>query len=170
MSNANSRSVIAASRSDTAIFTGGLDLTSHALMIPSGNVIDCQNYEPGITGGYRRVDGHERRDGRPAPPSAASYYNLPVSITGAVAAGNTITGGSSGATGVVLQVNGSFEIIFTALTGTWVAGENILVASVSQGKTAGVAAVNGALTLALHVAYRGLAAAYYRAAIQPVPG
>ena len=38
-------------QSSTAILTGGLDLTSQALVIPNGNVIDCQNYEPGITGG-----------------------------------------------------------------------------------------------------------------------
>src|SRR5579863_7904899 len=108
-----------AAQSSTAILTGGLDLTSQALVIPNGNVIDCQNYEPGITGGYRRVDGYERRDGRPAP-SAANYYNLPVNLTGTVAAGNTITGMTSGATAYVLQVNGTAEIVFTALAGAFV--------------------------------------------------
>lgn len=53
-------------------FQGGLDLMSPALRMPSGSVIFSQNYEPSIEGGYARVKGYERFDGRPSPSGVTS--------------------------------------------------------------------------------------------------
>ena len=43
---------------------GGLDLLTPAIQMQPGKVFDSQNYEPEVSGGYRRVDGYERVDGR----------------------------------------------------------------------------------------------------------
>lgn len=51
-------------------FEGGLDLMSPALRIPVGMVTSSQNYEPSAAGGYTRIKGYERFDGRPRPSEA----------------------------------------------------------------------------------------------------
>jgi hypothetical protein len=146
---------------------GGLNLVSPALDMKPGELLDALNYEPDITGGYRRMYGIERFDGRPRP-SDANYYVIACAITGTVAVGNTITGATSGATAVVLQINGTTEMVVTKLTGTFVA-ESFTVSAVVQGSISS-AALNGATTPLLHATYKGLAADSYRADIQAVPG
>lgn len=112
-------------------FAGGLDLISPVLSIKPGMALSAMNYEPGIVGGYKKIDGFERTDGRLAP-SAAVYYYVTYTLTGAVAIGNTITGVTSGATGYVTAVEAG-ALAFTKLTGTFVAGETINVAAAPQG-------------------------------------
>lgn len=112
-------------------FARGLDLISPVLSINPGMCLSAMNYEPGIDGGYTRVDGFERFDGRPSP-SAAVYYYLSYTLTGSVAVGNTITGVTSGATGYVMQV-GTGYLTITKLTGVFVSGEVINVAAAPQG-------------------------------------
>lgn len=146
---------------------GGLDLVSPALALAPGKLIDSVNYEPDINGGYRRMYGIERYDGR-TQPSAGSYWNMAVALTGSVAVGNTVTGASSGATAVVLQVNGTTELIVTKLTGTFVS-ETITVAAANKGTVSSVG-MNAATTPILHATYKGLAADNYRADIAKVPG
>lgn len=53
-------------------FEGGLDLLSPALRMPAGAVIASQNYEPSVEGGYTRVKGYERFDGRLSPSAVTS--------------------------------------------------------------------------------------------------
>lgn len=53
-------------------FAGGLDNASPALRMPPGAVISSQNYEPNQNGGYTRMKGYERFDGRPAPSSGTA--------------------------------------------------------------------------------------------------
>jgi len=148
-------------------FKGGIDQVTPALSMPPGKLIDGLNYEPDTHGGYRRMFGYERFDGHPSPSSQV-YWLQTVNITGTIAVGNTVTGGTSGATAVVLQVNGTTEIIVTKLTGTFVA-ENLLVAAVVQG-TVSSTQRTGAATAALHAQYTSLAANLYRADIAVVPG
>ncbi len=112
-------------------FASGLDLISPVLSINPGMALSAMNYEPGVDGGYPRIDGFERLDGRPSP-SAAVYYYLAYTLTGAVAVGNTITGVTSAATGYVIQV-GTGYLTITKLTGTFVSGEVINVAASPQG-------------------------------------
>ena len=56
---------------------GGLDLVTPTLSLPSGVARDAVNYEVSITGGYSRIAGYERFDGRPNP-SDATYTLLTV--------------------------------------------------------------------------------------------
>ena len=46
---------------------GGLDLVTPFGQVNPGSAIEMRNYEISTTGGYRRVDGYERMDGRAAP-------------------------------------------------------------------------------------------------------
>lgn len=148
-------------------FKGGIDLVTPALSITPGKLLDSLNYEPDMHGGYRRMYGNERFDGHPSPSSQV-YWLQTVVISGTIAVGNTVTGATSGATAVVLQVNGTTEIIVTKLTGTFVA-ENLTVAAVVQA-TVSSTQRTGATTAALHASYLSLAANLYRADIAKVPG
>jgi hypothetical protein len=152
---------------ETVVFKGGLDQVSPALELSPGALIDAQNYEPYINGGYRRMYGIERLDGRPAP-SAQSYYNMACALTGAVAVGNTVTGVTSGATAVVLKVNGTTELIVCKVVGTFQA-ETINVSGTAVGAITTVLQ-SAASTAILHSLYTSLAANNYRADIQKVPG
>jgi len=154
-------------RQDYYAFDGGLDLTTPAISLNPGNVIDAQNYEPAIGGGYRRIDGYERFDGR-SSPSAAAYYVASVTLSATVNVGNTITGASSGATAIVLANNTTY-LICTASTGTFTANESIKVSSVTVGT---IQSFNYQSTTdpSAHADNLLLAANYQRALIQAVPG
>lgn len=54
------------------VLAGGLDQTTQALAVPKGRCIACKNHES-VAGGYARVGGFERYDGRQSPTDA---YNL----------------------------------------------------------------------------------------------
>lgn len=155
-------------RQDFYPLRGGLDLVSPAIAIDPGKVIDAQNYEPAISGGYRRIDGYERFDGR-ASPTAASYWVLPMSITGAIAVGNTITGNTSSATGVVLFVAASY-VVLARVSGAFALSESIKAGAATVGATTGVILQNGALIPSDHADYALLAANDQRAFIFVVPG
>lgn len=148
-------------------FAGGLDLVSPAMEMRPGTCIDALNFEPDINGGYKRMGGIERFDGRTSP-SAASYWVVACTISATVNVGDAITGATSGATAVVLQVNGSTELIVTKLTGTFVT-ESFTVSAVTKGSIVSVA-INAALTPSLHAQYKSLTADKYRADIQKPTG
>lgn len=147
---------------------GGLDQVSSATAISPGSIIDSQNYEPAVNGGYTRIYGHERFNGR-AAPSAAVYYKMAVSLTGALAAGDTITGVTSAATGVVIAVPSGYAI-FTKASGTFVAAETINVSGSPVGTVTSAANYLGESDMATHVSYMNLAADKYRADITTVTG
>ena len=121
-----------------------------------------------MTGGYRRIGGYERFDGRTEPHKGV-YSTLPATITGTWAAGNTITGLTSGATAVILtsNVNG---FIVTKKTGTFVATESLQIAAVTVATCTAALFAGGALTSALNANYLNRAADIYRADILVVPG
>ncbi|MES0327087.1 MAG: hypothetical protein ABUK13_02740 [Gammaproteobacteria bacterium] len=54
---------------------GGLNEVTPPLSLKGGELYGVLNYEPGDKGGYRRIDGYERLDGR-LQPSDASYWIL----------------------------------------------------------------------------------------------
>jgi hypothetical protein len=154
-------------RQDYYPLGGGLDLVTPAISINPGKVIDAQNYEPAIGGGYRRIDGYERFDGR-ASPTAADYWVINATITGTLAVGNTITGATSGATGVVLFIAPTY-LVLARVTGTFVA-EGITVAAVNVGSTTSAASINGAVLPSDHADYKLLSANDWRTSILVVPG
>lgn len=148
---------------------GGIDTSSAATLVREGYVIDAQNYEhDAINGGYARVRGFERFDGK-ASPSAASYWVINCTISGTIAVGNTVTGQASSASGKVLYV-GSTYIVLATVTGTFQNAENIQVSAVTQAVSTSVAVLSGATSSADDANFLNLAADNQRALIQAVPG
>jgi hypothetical protein len=147
---------------------GGLNLVTPPLSMPDGMCRDCLNFEVDIDGGYRRVAGYERLDGRPQP-SDAIFYTIACTFVDTVAYGDTITGATSGATGVVIASTAGV-IALTKLAGTFVSGENLTVAAVAKATTTATAISGSADTQFLQAQYANLAADIYRADIAAVPG
>jgi hypothetical protein len=155
-------------RQDFYPLGGGLDLVTPAISINPGKVIDAQNYEPAIGGGYRRIDGYERFDGR-ASPTAADYWIINATITGTLVVGNTVTGATSAATGVVLGIFTGY-LVLGRVTGTFVAAEVLNVAAVNVGSATSAASINGAIMPSDHADYKLLSANDWRVFILVVPG
>lgn len=151
---------------------GGLDEITPPYQRKSGVARAMQNFEVVIQGGYKRCAGYERFNGE-AKPSDATYGTLNVTISGAFAAGNTITGVTSAATAVVLAVVTSSTpnyLVITKVVGTFTNGETLNVAAAPQGVTSSTVTTNGATTPLLHATYKNLAADNYRADIDAIPG
>jgi hypothetical protein len=149
-------------------FKGGLDLVSPRITLKPGFVFDAQNYEPYTVGGYRRINGYERFDGRPSP-SDAQYWVIDATITGTVTVGSTLTGATSGATARVLAANAS-DIVLGRVSGTFVSGEALQISAVTVATATGTANQSGSTSSSDDADYRLLAANDYRADIAVVPG
>jgi hypothetical protein len=129
--------------------------------------IDCNNFEPSIYGGYSRMKGFERYDGRQSP-SSSSYYIANGIISGMLAAGDTITGVTSGATAVVLSIVDSSQFVVTRVSGIFVE-ESFTVSGDPMGSLKTVI-INAASSPYSHAVYRSLASNSYRSLITEVPG
>lgn len=149
-------------------FDGGMDTETPPLRLESGFCYDAQNFECDINGGYSRLEGYERYDGRTSP-SDAQYYTISANITGNVSDGDTMTGNTSNATGVVVNVT-SNQIVMTKVTGNWANGEDIIIANVAEAATTSTAVLGGASSAKLDAQYYNFAADNYRADINAVPG
>lgn len=149
-------------------FDGGIDFDTPALDLKKTYCRLAQNYQLGVNGGYRRTAGYERFDGQSAP-SDASYAILNAIITGSYAVGDTLTGGTSGATGVIAAATSTYFVI-TDITGTFQSAEDLEIAGTPIAVASGAQAVDGAATPLLHAQYRNAAADIYRADITAVPG
>lgn len=121
--------------------SGGMDLITPALVTNPGTVRASVNYESTLNG-YQRFIGYERFDGRPAPHSA-SFWQLGFAFGNvAIVEGATVTGQTSGATGVLLSQivqSGSYGgsdaagvLGLGVVTGTFVDGENLQVGGVTK--------------------------------------
>lgn len=151
-------------------FKGGIDLATAALSVRPGNVLDAMNYEPSLLGGYKRIDGFERFDGRPAP-SAATYTYLEGAFPADLATGSIITGATSGATGVVVVSEAAKgAMCVTKLAGAFVIGEQLTVAGANIGTLTVGASLRGERTASADASAMAAAADVYRADIGPVPG
>lgn len=151
---------------DLIRLAGGLDQVTPTLSLPPGVARRAANFECSITGGYTRIAGYERYDGRPNP-SDANYNLLNCALTGTVAVGNTLVGSASAATGKVIALADT-KIIITRETGTFLSGEQITVSSTVVGT---ITLVEGVAADGFEDAtYKSLAANDYRADIQAVPG
>lgn len=147
---------------------GGLDLLTPAIALKPGCVIDSQNYEPEISGGYRRIDGYERYDGRTAP-SSASYWTISIDLTATINVGDTVTGGASGATGKVIGSVGA-SLILGRVTGAFIASETLSVGGLTKATTTAPSYQNSEPDPATHADYTLLAANDYRSDIQVITG
>lgn len=151
---------------DSFALKGGVDLHTPQLSLPPGVARDSLNFECSINGGYSRIEGYERFDGRPSP-SAASYATIAATAVTGLAVGDSINGQTSSATGVVAYIDG-LTVVYTKSTGTFVQGENLRegVGVVGVITTVGVS-VTDQTTIAL---YTLSAANIYRTDITAVPG
>ena len=147
---------------------GGLDLVTPQISLSPGKLFGAQNYEPEISGGYSRIDGFERYDGR-TKPSDASYWVMTATITGTIAVGNTVTGLASSATGKVLSVVGT-KLVLGRVTGTFQVSEALQVAAVTQATSTSLCQLTGESDPSNDADYMLLAANDVRNDILVVPG
>lgn len=151
---------------DLIRLAGGLDQVTPTLSLKPGVARRAANFECSITGGYTRIAGYERFDGRPSP-SAALYTLLVCNIISQIAVGNTVLGSASAATGKVIAVNGN-DVVVTRVSGDFVVGEFLSVAGVVKAE---ITLLQGPSADGLQDAtYKALAADDYRTDIQAVPG
>lgn len=145
---------------------GGLDQVTPTLTLPPGFARNAANFECNVNGGYTRVAGYERFDGR-AKPSDALYNILTCALTGTASVGDTVTGMTSAATGKVIARSGN-DVVVTRQTGTFVAQEGISILASQVGTITALAGVSA--DGLIDAQYRNLAADEYRSSIQAVPG
>lgn len=151
-------------------FPGGLDLTTPSLALQPGAVRACINYECSQSGGYARIQGYERVDGRTAPSSATYQIIQFPAFTNVPAVGNTLTQATSGATATVIAVNnvmGAFYVAATQVAGTFDFTHLVSVGATPIGIPS---APSISVTPKLNTQYLALAADVYRALIGAVPG
>ncbi len=114
------------------IFKGGLDLVTPTLSLPPGFASFSLNFECLPTGGYGRVKGYERYDGRTSP-SAGNFTLLQlVSFVNTPTLGQTVTGQTSAATGVITGIGANY-ICVTKITGAFTSSEVIKVGATTIG-------------------------------------
>lgn len=151
-------------------FPGGLDLTTPSLRLQPGALRDVLNFECAPFGGYSRVEGYERIDGRASPSAAVTSIVQVAALINAPTPGQTVTQASSGATGSIIAVVTAPTpyIVLTQVTGVF--------NNTNPLSTPGPVAIGNATaqTISLDAKtkaiYTALAADVYRALIQRVPG
>lgn len=149
---------------ETILCRGGLDLISPTLNLKPGVCRASMNFECATTGGYARIGGYERLDGHPSP-SAALIQILTVSGASSSLAGLTITGATSGATGVVAAQTAT-TLVLTKVTGTF-NGTEVLTSGGTVGTQTGF---GSASSPKIYAQYKALAAAIYRSDISKPAG
>lgn len=82
---------------------GGLDVVTPALKVRPGRALAMVNFEPWYQGGYRRISGYERFDGRPRP-SDATFTGFEVSTVAGLSLRDTITDDVTGANGILIGI------------------------------------------------------------------
>lgn len=146
---------------------GGLDLVTPTLSLPSGVARDAVNFEVSITGGYSRIPGYERFDGRPNP-SDANYVLLTVNSVANLAVGDTIENLATTVSGVIIAIDG-LTVVYTKAVGSFVVADGVYVGGVQK---ATVVALGGSISPnnSTSAQYTYLASQEYRQDIQAVPG
>lgn len=143
---------------------GGLDLVSPQIEMSPGRALAALNYEVSNTGGYSRVDGFERFDGRNRP-SDATYRKLGGTGLSVVPYGTEILGLTSNATGIAIYSDSS-TLIVAELIGAFVPGETLRIDT----GPIGVNDLGSSPTADEDNQYSEMAANYRRSMIGAVPG
>lgn len=136
------------------------------LELPPGNVRDALNFECAILGGYSRIYGYERFDGRQLPSAtvfASVYIDAFINIPNV---GDTITGQTSAATGYVLAVGANY-VVTSEVVGVFSAAEVIKVGATLIGNSINS---TGGMTSLQRATYTGNAADKQRTHILQPPG
>jgi hypothetical protein len=150
-------------------FPGGLDLITPSLSLQPGALRDVVNFECSQSGGYSRIQGYERFDGR-AAPSSGTYTVVNINaFTNTPAVGQTLTQLVSGATGVIIAVvsGAAPYVVVTKVTGTFDTTHIVKVGATTIGTAV---SATSPITSLLNAQYLALAYDVYRADIGPVPG
>ncbi len=152
---------------DLITLAGGLDLVTPTLSLPSGVARDAVNFEVSVLGGYSRIAGYERYDGRPNP-SDALYNLITVTDVSSISVGDTIEDLLLTASGYVIAING-LTVVYTKAVGSFIAGEQLYIGG---SPVAEVVAIGGSVAVDARTSaiYTNLAADAYRVDIDPVPG
>ena len=96
-------------------YPGGLDLLTPTLRMRPGTCRAMSNFECAQSGGYSRIVGYERLDGR-ASPSAATYTIVQVaSFVNVPSVSQVVTQATSGATGTIVAVSLDQPILSVAI-------------------------------------------------------
>jgi hypothetical protein len=157
-----------------------LDLVTPMPLKQPGVLIAGMNHEP-TAAGATRIDGFERVDGQTKASAAVYYYLAFTGGVATIAAGATVTGASSAASGKALiamvVTSGSFGtsdaagyLVLSAVSGTFTAGENLQVGAVTKCVLSGTATLGGALNDTDNATWSALAQETQRALIGAVPG
>lgn len=146
---------------------GGLDQVTPTLSLPPGSAREASNFEVSITGGYSRIAGYERFDGRPNP-SDAIYYGMSLTSASLLSVGSIITSALSSATATVIGLNGN-DVFYSKLSGAFVINDIVVLGSTTVGTVVSAGALN-AITDAQDALFVSRAADAYRADIGAVPG
>lgn len=153
------------------VYPGGLDQTTPALALQNGAIVDGLNFEVMLTGGYGRIPGYERYDGRAAPSEASWIVVQVAAFTNVPSVADAVSQAGSGATGVVAAVNnvaGAYYMVLTQTAGTF---NDTGVVSKAGPTTIGTAiATTVSPTARQQAQYTNAAADIYRALIGAVPG
>ena len=162
-------------------FVGGEILTDPALSQPPGSLLFGKNYEVYPEGGYRRIDGYERYDGR-TKPSESLYWIIEFD-NGTTAGVDTdvITGATSGATAELIAdavvetgtyggSNAEGYMAVALLSGNFQLGENIQISASTVATVKAVENALGATTDALDSTYSQASIERARSKIGIVPG
>lgn len=153
---------------DAIICAGGLDQITPTLSLKNGFAKFAMNYECGVTGGYRRIDGFERFDGHLSPADSSDLGKIievhVVLHVPTVGAAITVSGGASG---VIASISGT-KIGIVKITGTFAVGDVVASGGSDVGTVINVNA--GPTTPYEQAVFRAACADIYRADIGAVPG
>jgi hypothetical protein len=145
---------------------GGLDLETPPIAVAEGFALEANNIEPNLNGGYRKMLGYERIDGR-AKPSDAIYYTMSVDDASLETVDTDITGSLSGATARIIAVDATNNILgLTNLSGNFQTNDELAGGATVQS----VQVIGGHPDLDTGYQWLYLAQEYYRGFIQAVPG
>lgn len=146
-------------------FDGGLNLESPHIQIKKGQVTTCYNFMPSLMGGYEKIKGYERFDGR-TEPSSQGYYTLKLADTSGVTVGDTVTGGTSSAQGKVIAKDDTTNTLGIALlSGNFSLAESAGGSTVTESEV-----LDGVDDYETSYAWELLAQNYWRGLITTVPG
>lgn len=152
---------------DLIRLAGGLDQVTPTLSLKPGVLRRAANFECSITGGYTRIAGYERFDGRPAP-SEANYSIVSANLITSVAVGDTIVGNTSAAEAKVIAIDADGNLVVTRQTDLFDIDEVIKVSGSAVGSITALIGLEA--DGLLDATYKALAADDYRQDITAVPG
>lgn len=155
------------SKQAVVLLRGGLDVVTPDISVKPGTARAMVNFEVSIEGGYRRIGGYERFDGHPSPSLAEFMVLRLVAAPTSGANGDTVTGVTSGATGVICDIDAK-EVAVTKIVGVFVVGETLNISGIPIGVISSLMTNN--LESKHQAELRQKAQEIYRDDIHAVPG